>query len=274
MERNVNNVMETETISKNRAGVKKIVVFCAFCFFSLTCLFAGNTTRYYKQTKIVTKDRKEQAGNGSGQFITFNDKGCYDSDNKGFTVNNGFLKFGKETAERVYYSGSSYWGEAMYIFTENYGRLNIVVEESGITYVYVLVTPPANVYTCALIKETKNNPTPVSPTNSVNPIVVNPINPVVVTPIGGGNSGSTTSSTNSRETMCKSCNGGGKCTMCYGSPKKTCTYCDGRGRKVYGSGSNAEYSRCAVCNGTGYTLCAGCKGSGNCGVCRGSGKIR
>ena len=175
-----NDAMEADTISKNEVGVKKLAVFCTFFLLSVTCLFAGNTvTRYYKQIKVVTKDRNEQAGNGSGQFITFNDKGCYDSDKSGYDVSNGFLKFGKSTADRVYYSGNSYWGEAMYIFEDDYKRLNIRVEDSGITYVYVQATPPANVYTCALIKEAK--PNLVTP---VNPIVVNPVPtpPPILTP--------------------------------------------------------------------------------------------
>ena len=257
---NLKNGMKTGKRFKNRGKWKKLMVFYTFCFLSVTCLFAENpVTRYYKQIKVVTKDHKEQAGNSSGQFITFNDKGCYDSDKSGYTVNNGFLKFGKSTADRVYYSGYSYWGEAMYIFTENYGRLNIVVEESDITYVYVLATPPANVYTCALIKDIK-----VSPVNPVNPI--NPVNPVPVVISGGsGSSGSSSSVSNHTSAICKGCNGTGKCTMCGGAGYLTCSVCYGRGY--------TDSGRCAACDGRGKNICPACHGTGNCGVCHGTGKI-
>jgi hypothetical protein len=263
----LNNIIDDSECFKIIVRLKRIIVFCITFFVLANCAFAQNyVTRYYKQIKIVDQNKKVQIGDNSGQFITFNDKGCYDSDKSGYEVKNGFLKYkGNDNGYNTYY-GSSFWGTATYFFLKDYSRLNIVLEATDITYVYELTTPPANVNTCSLIKETQ----PVtSPANPISSVVVNPI-----TPIEGNNNGTTSSSTNSRETMCKSCNGTGKCTMCGGYPKKTCSYCDGRGRKVYGSGSNVEYSRCAVCNGTGYTLCAGCKGSGNCGVCRGSGKIR
>jgi len=229
---------------------KKTITFCIICFLSVHYLFAGNpVTRYYKQVKIVSKDRKEQTGNGRGQFITFTDKGCYDSDKSGYTVNNGFLKFGKSTTERVYYSGDSYWREAMYIFTENYNRLNIVVEDSGVTYVYELATPPANVTTCALIKGKELPPTP-TPMPYPTPPTPNP----------------TPNPTPSKETTCKGCSGTGKCTMCYSAKNNTCSVCFGKGYTNSG--------RCAGCNGDGKNICPGCRGSGNCKVCYGSGKIR
>ena len=236
--------IECETHLKNRARFKKMIVFCAFFFLFGSCLFAGNNvTRYYKQIKVVTKDHKEQAGNGGGQFITFNNNGCYDSDKSGYEVGNGFLKFGKKTAERVYYSGSSYWGNAMYIFTENYGRLNIVVESSGITYVYILATAPANVYTCALIKDAKpkTNPTYVNP---INPVIVNP-----VTPIGGDNN----IRTSTRRT-CPGCNGTGNgheeiiYTPDY-TGNSSC-YCSKCGRT--GSCHTHRTTLCRVCYGKRY----------------------
>lgn len=211
---------------------------------SVTCLFAGNTeTRYYKQIKIVSKDGQQRAGDNSGQFITFNDKGCYDSDKSGYDVGNGFLKFGKSTSERVYYSGNSYWGEAMYIFTENYNRLNIVVEGNGTTYVYTLATPPTNVITCALIKEKQ----PVKP---VNPVVVNPVNPVVnpVNPIDNPEKVST------RRT-CPSCHGTGNgheeiiYQTDYTGNGSSC-YCSKCGKT--GSCHTHRTTMCKVCYGKKY----------------------
>jgi hypothetical protein len=217
----------------------------------------GHVTRYYKQIKVVAKDRSERAGDGSGQFITFMDKGCYDSDREGFTVNNGVLKFDSETADRVYYSGSSYWGEAMYIFTENYGRLNIRVEDSGITYVYALTAPPANVTTCALIKKPKQNS--VNPVYPVNPAAANPVNPY-----GGGGAAAEKKWQN-----CGCCGGNGNCRnpRCSGG-KQQCGTCGGSGQR-YNSYTHL-YERCSnsLCRG-GYTTCGSCNGDGRCSCCKG-----
>ena len=238
--------MKAENISKNRAGLKRIVLFCTFYLLTVTCLCAGNTvTRYYKQIKVVTEDRKEQIGSGSGQFITFNDKGCYDSDKSGYDVNNGFLKFGKSTTDRVYYSGNSYWGEAVYIFTENYGRLNIVVEESGITYVYALTNPPANVNTCALIKE-KN-------TNSSNTNVVVTPPPPINPNLNNGKTSPTHTLTSKQKYVTKE----ESCHICYGSGK--CSTCNGKGYVI--SAYTQKYVDCVNCT------------NGKCNKCNGSGKV-
>ena len=210
---------------------------------SVTCLFAGSpVTRYYKQTKIVTADHKERAGDGSGQFITFVDNGCYDSDKKGYTVNNGFLKFGKSTADRVYYSGSSYWGQATYLFTEKYGRLNIRIEDSGITYVYVLATPPVNVSTCALIKEKK-------------PDTVNPVNPisgsvdVVFPPLPERNKPPERKIVRKQCSLCKGkgeCFKGDSFDYTGNATKSWCSICESYRYPHY-------HSSCPSCSGKGYT---------------------
>lgn len=206
---------------------------------------------YYKHIKSVTKDRKEQAGNEKGQFITFNEKGCYDSDESGFTVNNGFLKLEEKTSERVYYAGESYWGKATYIFTENYGRLNIVVEESGITHVYVSAAPPANVHTCALIKEKNKQSANV---NALPVIINNPIPNTI----------------NNEPTVkiCYKCHGSGRCSsyQCRNG-KISCRSCEGSGIQYY-----PTKHVCGGCNGAGYWLCTICKGTGSCNVCHGTGK--
>ena len=222
--------------------MKIAITFCILCIalFKGTYLLAENpVTRYYKQIKVVTEDRKEQPGNGSGQFITFNHKGCYDSDKSGFTVNNGFLKFGATTDERVYYSGNSYWGAATYIFLENYNRLNIRVDESGITYVYVQTMPPANVTTCALIRKAETSPAQ----KNINP--VNPINP----PIDKIKIDKTPTSKQkyvTREENCHICHGNGKCSSCSGKGYVISTY-----TQKYANCVNCSNGKCSTCTGTG-----------------------
>jgi hypothetical protein len=238
------NCFKNRLSQKNRTGkgslMKKITLFSTLLLFPASGLLADSSvTRYYKQVKVVTKDRKEQAGDGSGQFITFNDKGCYDSDKSGYTVKNGFLKLGKATSERVYYSGGSYWGEAMYIFTENYNRMNIIVEKSGVTYVYARATPPAGVTTCALIRTTETLPTP-------NPVIVNPVNPI--NPINPIDRRTPTAKQKyvTREESCPQCYNSGKCSTCHGSGVVISTY-----TQKYDNCVNCYNGKCRSCNGTG-----------------------
>jgi len=217
--------------------------------------FAQTGTHYYKQIKVVTKDRKEQAGNNQGQFITFTNSGCYDSDKSGFSVNNGFLKFGKKTTDRTYYSGDSYWGNAMYIFTENFNRLNILVETTGTTYVYVKATAPASAQTSALIKETKPNTTATQgqPSSTMPPNMNMP--------------------PQQKQELCNRCGGSGQCprpvagkSYCS-SGRVYCTVCvNGKVSNPY----NGNISRCTACDGVGWTICSTCSGSGKCPKCFGA----
>ena len=220
---------------------------------------AQTQTRYYTQLKIVSADdRSEQKGDGSGQFITFNEKGCYDSDKDGYTVDNGFLKLGKRDGDRAYYSGNSYWGEATYVFTENYNRLNVRVSSSDKIYVYVRSTTPAGALTCALIRS--NDP----PGNA--PVV--PVILPVVPPVNGG-----TVISNNRVT-CSKCGGSGVCTSCRGSGRgMTCGACNGRGKKENFGYGVTTWGTCTSCAGKGYSDCYSCsvRGNGKCMQCRGTG---
>jgi hypothetical protein len=223
--------------------MKRIILFSVVCFaFSVhNYLLAGNTiTRYYTQLKIVAKNGQEQKCDSSGQFITFNDKGCYDSDKNGYTVKNGFLKFGKASGDRVYYSGSSYWGETTYIFTQNYGRLNIRVEADGTTYVYVLATPPKNVETCALIKEKQESST------TQTAIIANSH----TTPNNGNITTNQSSSTTKRDeygyVSCPQCHGSGKCSTCNGRGTVISTY-----TQEWDDCVNCSNGKCTKCGGSG-----------------------
>jgi len=209
----------------------------------------NDVTRYYKQVKIVTKNGKERISKGGGQFITFNNKGCYDSDRSGYKVNNGFLNLEKETSDRVYYSGSSYWGEAVYIFTENYKRLNIRINNGNTTYVYVLATPLANVNTCTLIKEAKNNTGNSSNRITTDPIIINPVNPTPDIPKNTFETGPKSKQKYvTSEENCHICFGSGKCSKCNGT---------GIWYPIYtqeASVCSCNYGKCGTCAGKGKVL--------------------
>jgi len=88
---------------------------------------------------------------------------------------------------------------------------------------------------------------------------------------GGGSGGS-------ERIRCNSCGGAGNCSACGGNYSSMCNYCDGRGSKTYGFGSNQTYETCATCKGSGRTNCAVCSGwgqrLGKCSVCHGNGYIQ
>jgi hypothetical protein len=220
--------------------MKKAILICMLLL--PLCYGGAAQTRYYKQLKVVSADRSERKGDGSGQFITFNNKGCYDSDRNGYTVNNGFLNFGKKDGERAYYSGASYWGNATYVFTENYGRLNVRVTSTETTYVYVLSSPPSDALTCALIRKPDSH--------GVSPVI---INPVIINSSANSPPPTTTTSPPVTTKTCSFCKGTGK------SPIKTdapyfgggieyvrCSHCGELARPHY-------HERCPSCMGRGYT---------------------
>ena len=96
-------------------------------------------TRFYRLSYVVENNSKKPAGS-SCIFITFNEKGCYDSDKDGFSMNNGFLKFAGSNNKGILYQGQSYWGTADYQFAPDYSVLN-VRDKHGVTYVYHLASP-------------------------------------------------------------------------------------------------------------------------------------
>jgi len=70
---------------------------------------------------------------------------------------------------------------------------------------------------------------------------------------------------------CASCGGTGLCNACRGNYISNCDYCNGVGKKMYGS----TYDKCAVCNGTGKKYCPVCypRTPGRCGTCGGKGYL-
>lgn len=124
-------------------------------------------TYYYKQTKVVIDDQPHP-GDNTGQFITFNEKGCYDSDNEGYTVDNGFLKYIKTKNHIRVYWGDSYWGKAYYHVSENLDRINVKLVGENKIYVYSR-SAPTNAKTSYYAKnsaEDKNHFILVSPVQS------------------------------------------------------------------------------------------------------------
>ncbi len=173
-----------------------LILLCVVLKFSVC-----GQTYYYKQILQVTPEGQHGKGDGSGQFITFNDKGCYDSDKDGYTVNNGFLKYVQKGNGILVYYGNSYWGKAYYYFKEDRSRLNVQIEESGEVYVYTKFIALAGVETSSKIKEK------VSTVSFVISTYTPPILPDIT---------EEPTLPKRTSTKCRNCNGTGICPFCGG----------------------------------------------------------
>jgi hypothetical protein len=223
--------------------MKKFVFF--FLVFGFICSsvhsLSGQTayykqmTHYYKQTKKVI-DGRESVGDNSGQFITINEKGCYDSDKNGYTVGNGFLEYLRKDKDIQIYYGSSYWGRAYYYFSSDYSRVNVKTSDEVI-YVYEKRPVPNGVTTCSLTKESsKTYPVPAP---SPYPTPLPTPNP---TP-------NPTPKSDYEYVSCPQCSGSGNCSGCHGSGLSNITYTSNR------------------------HVCTNCRGGGRCSSCNGTGKV-
>lgn len=192
---------------------KRLPVLIVLLLFSYTTF--GQTTNYYKQIKVVKNNQTIASGNG-GQFISFFSDICYDSNNKGVTVNNGQLERVSKSGD-VYtkYKGKSYWGEVTYQFTNDLQKL-AVIKSDGTIYVYQRSTPPTGVVTSSLIKsKSSGGGTAVGYTQS------NTYYPP--TNYGSGNSSTTNSSQSITQQSTNTQNQ---------KSRHKCHYCNGTGDKI------------------------------------------
>lgn len=192
---------------------KRLPVLIVLLLFSYTTF--GQTTNYYKQIKVVKNNQTIASGKG-GQFISFFADICYDSNNKGVTVNNGQLdRVSKSGDVYTKYKGKSYWGEVTYQFTNDLQKL-AVIKSDGTIYVYQRSTPPAGVMTSSLIKsKSSGGGTAVGYTQS------NTYYPP--TNYGSGNS----STTNSSQSITQQ-----STNTQYQKSRHKCHYCNGTGDKI------------------------------------------
>ncbi len=205
----------------------------------LLSITAHSQTYLYKRVAII-RDGGRKNVNDDAHYLTFNDKGCYESDADGYSQGNGIIKFRKNENNLHCYYGNGAYGPAHYYFSNDYRRLNVKTDEA--TYVYERETRGQT--TAKRRDDTKNN--------SSGSVVVLP--PVVG---GGSNSSGTSSSSNSWRSEygyedCPHCYGTGDCSACNGKGLQysvyttypvTCAVCDGRKSCKFCQGSGRRYKR-------------------------------
>ena len=216
-----------------------IAVFWLFGYVTV----AKAQTYYYERTAIVENGVRKTAS-GDGHFITFSKgsdgKGtCYDSDEEGYSENNGTLKHEATARGVMSYYGNSYFGKAHYYFSTDYATLNIVSDNSDKTYVYTKKTAPASVTKSS---RGKANASSSSNGSSASPVYVPPVN-----------------------------------SSSMGPTKEQCSFCFGRGHKderieylpvSYVGNMTDHYRWCSQCGRSDYPhkhvtpRCEVCKGKG------------
>ena len=229
-----------------------IIVLLSF----LTMFIKAQKTSYYKLTRKV-KDGVNYSNVSGGQFITFTDNACYESDIKGYSVNNGVMDYKYSVDGIKTYVGNSYWGShTVFLFNSDLSGLNVQAPD-GFTYVYRIANPPANATTCSLIRTNSN----ISSGNVSNYPLYQPI---FIS--GSGHNGGSTCKTNESTTSrpqktqpikhdCPLCHGKKTIIREYGSVptfgKDTQRYCNVCGRNYWLSSGHAHIT-CTQCHGKGY----------------------
>lgn len=215
----------------------------------------SQNTSYYALIKKVHNHVVSTKVSG-GQFISFIDNVCYESNKRGIGVGHGTLKLNSySNSDFKYYNGNSYWGNsAMFKFKSDLSVLNVVLE-NGDVYVYRRQTPPSSATTCSLIRK-KGSSTGSSNNGGA---VYTPLYPNY-----GNNGGNTYSPSRGQNN-----------SSTYRQPtKRTCSLCNGQRRIVkdtYPSlyGQSDYQVKCNECGGyfmrsTGHThiTCPQCHGKG------------
>ena len=229
-----------------------------FVILVLCCSNAiyAQTTYYYKLTKKI-QDGVEYTNTAGGQFVSFVNNICYDSDKYGISVGNGQLTFYEEYSNTSKtYIGNSYFGNVVYRFKTDMSVLNIIVNKNLI-YVYTKTTPANNIRTCSLIrkKETNSGSGEIKVNTSqfqfnTNPMPVNTYSGgyVPVNTYSGGYDNNNTN-TNSGKKTCSFCGGTGWIANDdapdFTGGTKWCSMCNKQVRMSH------SHEKCPSCGGSG-----------------------
>lgn len=222
-------------------------------------IVSAQDVRYYKLTKKKENGKISNDVFG-GQFITFRDDVCFESNKNGVGVNHGTMQRNENYSNSQYLvyqqkSGSGcYWGkDATFKFTSDKSKLNVVLDNGDI-YLYERTTAPAGQETCSLIRKPSSNTGGNSGSFPGGNISVYPDQPnaTMPSPPSNSNTGTTQQKPRYEKHEIKD-----PCHLCYGSGK--CSTCNGK-HWFYGFDGKK-------------ITCPNCKPDGKCSACGGSGHI-
>lgn len=235
--------------------MNRLIVTLLIAFASLNIV--TGQTYYYKLAKKVHNGIAITNVSG-GQFITFMADICYESNKKGIGVGHGTLTRNSNFSNSQFkvYMGKSYWGsDAAFKFTSDLATLNVVTE-SGDVYLYKRATPPANVTTCSLIRESSSGGGGGS-VGGYYPVQPNypsgsGYSPLGATVTGNSSSNNGQSRRERKWRNCSLCHGKGTIVRdshvsTYGMTDRQ-VYCSQCGRSYYSSTGHSHVT-CPTCHG-------------------------
>lgn len=224
----------------------------------------SQSTYYFKLTKTIKDDVSDTNVSG-GMFLSFSKTMCYESDSDGYAIDGRRLKLDEDNGTTKSYTGSSYFGQALFIFKSDLSVLN-VYDKSGEIFVFKKTTPPVKSGTFAATGDYKSKRERIAReaaaagnTGTSNSGVV--VNPVYITIDGSSSSSSSGSSSTTTTTppkqvrTCHWCNGTGKVLhenfTQVGLERRwvTCTEC---GLRYDANGRTHYHSTCSHCHGMGF----------------------
>lgn len=201
-------------------------IFFALLLIGLFHISGYAQTSYYMLIKKI-ENGVPNDNISEGQFITFVDGVCYESDIHGFSVGHGRAEYKYEKDDIKVYVGQSYWGRSVFKFNSDFSRLNVVAGDN--VYVLKKASPPFGVETCSLIRQ--NTPG--------TPFILLPDFPSEIEPIQESAniiSDSPKGHYEVKEERCVECLGRGynEKMLWHGGDKTsnlqtTCSFCHGRG---------------------------------------------
>ncbi len=191
-------------------------------------------TYYYEMVASIDAEGIRSQKSGDGQFYTFTEQSCYESDVNGNSEEIGVAKFINYANNIYVYRGKGYYGDADYCVTDNYEILNIKTA-GGTIYVLKKKKAPDSFIT----SNHKKNKAEIEKILSGGGIYL-------ATPLNTSTNDNNMNSNVHRS--CRGCGGSGLCTMCHGKGWYKNIY-DG---KIYDCTSCGGRGRCRVCQGKGH----------------------
>lgn len=216
-------------------------------------IYSQTSTYFYKLTKQKINGVIKTNVNG-GQFFTFTKNSCYESNNEGYSVDNGILKFCRKENNLLVYVGNTYYGNSVVKVKEDYSKINIYNDEN--IYVYEHAVPSLAQTTCTLIKQKQIEKIHNKPVYT--PININACNNITTNADAKVNIDNGTAISKQKTKVrkkCAYCSGKGEriqhesiSTFVLSGPRVYCNICN----QSWSYGTVHAHHRCNHCNGTGY----------------------
>lgn len=219
--------------------MKQILIFAII--LTLCPSFSMARTHLYKRVMIIEHNSRRTV-NDDAHYVTFTDKGLYQSDKDGYGITgSNLIPFEGLNGELRCYIGVTYFGHANIYVNSDYSRINLRLGD--VVYVYQIEN---NLTTNASFRPERN---------------LRNYSPEIHTPNNSQTDSyhiQTPSETKNKESRygwisCPLCHGSGKCSTCSGSGSASgygnsfqCVNCLG-----YTTGLAADWGKCRKCNGKG-----------------------